>query len=120
MLNLLREHTVEVLGLVVETKVDQDTSMLQFWDRIMPEKKTHEVCQMSKYVTRCVQEKDIDCLVDLGSGKAYLSQVLATLYNIPVVAIDSQEVNTRGAKNREKNLRTKWEGLRVRAVERME
>jgi len=109
---------MEALCLVSEE--DSETSMLDFWDKIMSEKKTHEVCQMTKFVSKKVKEKDIGCLVDLGSGKAYLSQVLATMHNIPVLAIDSKEGNTKGAEIRDKNLKTKWEGLRIRAQERME
>eukprot|EP00092_Neocalanus_flemingeri_P028451 GFUD01030893.1.p1 GENE.GFUD01030893.1~~GFUD01030893.1.p1 ORF type:complete len:480 (+),score=169.01 GFUD01030893.1:127-1566(+) len=120
MLDQLRRHTLEVLDLVKDSNLEMDTSMLEFWDKIMPEKKTHEVCQMSKLVIKSVKNNNIGCLVDLGSGKAYLSQVLATLHSIPVVAIDSQEGNTRGAEIREKNLKVKWQGLKVRAVERME
>jgi hypothetical protein len=120
MLDQLRNHSMEALGLVRDIKYDEDPSMLEFWDKIMSEKKTHEVCEMTKFVARDVRDCDISCLVDLGSGKAYLSQVLATLHSIPVLAIDSQEGNTRGAEIREKNLKTKWEGLKVRAVDRME
>jgi hypothetical protein len=58
--------------------------------------------------------------VDLGSGKAYLSQVLSTLYSIPVYAVDSKATNTAGAANRAKNLGRKWTSLQIRAKERAE
>ena len=58
------------------------------------------------------------CAVDLGSGKAYLSQVLSSLYAIPVYAVDSQATNTAGAAGRVNNLNRKWTGLQLRAEER--
>jgi hypothetical protein len=57
-------------------------------------------------------------VVDLGSGKAYLSQVLSTLYFIPVYAVDSKATNTAGAAGRLTNLGRKWTGLQMRATER--
>jgi len=117
-LKKLRQHSLESLGLVTDIQCDEDPGLLEFWDKIMSEKKTHEVCEMSKFVMRYVQKYSIDCLVDLGSGKAYLSQVLSTMHNTPVLAIDSKEGNTKGAEIREKNLKAKWAALEVRAAER--
>ena len=62
----------------------------------------------------------VQSLVDIGSGKGYLSQVLTAWYKIPVLAMDCQEINTKGADRREKNLAERWEGLMVRAEERKE
>merc|ERR1719348_1981775 len=86
----------------------------------MAEKKTHEVDEMSKLVNRMTKLKDVESLVDLGSGKAYLSQVLSSLYKIPVLAIDSRETNTQGAQLRDQKLKSKWNGLASRAAERAE
>ena len=119
----LRGCRMESLGIVSEVDTDlshgeEDVSGLQHWDKIMAEKKTHEVERMSKFVKSLVSRHDISCLVDLGSGKAYLSQVISSLYNIPVLAIDGKETNTQGAQRRERKLQTKWEGLASRAAER--
>merc|ERR1719206_525611 len=78
----------------------------------------HEVCEMAKFVIQNEKNSSFRFLVDLGSGKAYLSQVLSTMHNIPVLAIDSKEGNTRGAEVREKNLKAKWAALEIRATER--
>ena len=119
----LRGCRMESLGIVSEVDTDlghgeEDVSGLQHWDKIMAEKKTHEVERMSKFVKSLVNKHKISCLVDLGSGKAYLSQVISSLYNIPVLAIDGKETNTQGAQRRERKLQTKWEGLASRAAER--
>jgi len=90
----------------------------QHFDKIMPVKKTHEVERMSVVVNNLCINNDTNFLVDLGSGKAYLSQVMCMAYNKNVLAIDSEEINTRGADNRQKNLRAKWNALETRASER--
>ena len=91
---------------------------LEYWDKIMAEKKTHEVEKMSKVIYQQVKNCQLSCLVDLGSGKAYLSQIINSLYKIPVLAIDGKETNTQGAQIRERKLKSKWEGLQSRAAER--
>ena len=113
----LRENRMESLGIVSDYKIDSAEG-LQHWDKIMAEKKTHEVERMSALVHHLVKQHDISCLVDLGSGKAYLSQVINSLYHIPVLAIDGKETNTQGARRREEKLQTKWGGLATRAAER--
>ena len=119
----LRGCRIKSLGIVSdeETDVDheeKDINGLQHWDKIMAEKKTHEVERMSRFVKSLVNKHNISCLVDLGSGKAYLSQVISSLYNIPVLAIDGKETNTQGAQRRERKLQTKWDSLASRAAER--
>ena len=44
--------------------------------------------------------------------------MLNFLHDLPVLAIDSQEVNTKGADNRQKNLSRKWTALEKRAQDR--
>ena len=48
----LRMHTLEMLGLVRNWEETEDeegaVNIVQFLDRIMPQKKMHEVCRMSK------------------------------------------------------------------------
>ena len=118
----LRKHSLELLGLVREVSPGEgeDVDMVQSLDRIMPQKKMHEVCQMSKFVADLTSAHEVASLVDIGSGKGYLSQLLAAWYKIPVLAIDNQMINTEGADRRGKNLAKRWEGLVVRAEERNE
>ena len=48
---------------------------LASYDKIMGEKKTHEVAVMSREVRRLASDGAVEGLIDLGSGKGYLSQV---------------------------------------------
>ena len=116
----LRECRMENLDVVKQTNADamDDVNGLEYWDKIMAAKKTHEVDEMSKLVYQEVKKNNIQSLVDLGSGKAYLSQVMTSLYQVPVLAIDGKETNTKGAQEREKKLKSKWGGLATRAAER--
>lgn len=121
MVTNLRECRMESLGIVSEdiiSREEENVSGLEHWDKIMAEKKTHEVDRMSRFVKKLVTQHNISCLVDLGSGKAYLSQVISSMYNIPVLAIDGKQTNTEGAQKREKKLQSKWDGLASRAAER--
>ena len=95
-----------------------DESSLCNWDRIMTEKKTHEVDRMSQWISNSVSRQTLSSIVDLGSGKAYLSQVLNSLHKIPVLAIDGKASNTKGADTRSKHLQSKWSSLSLRASER--
>jgi len=84
----------------------------------MPEKKTHEVSAMASFVNSLTNTFGVNSLLDIGSGKGYLSQVLAAYYDIPVLAVDSQAINRVGAEKREMNLSKRWNGLQRRAGDR--
>ena len=119
----LKRHSLEELGLVKDwdTPTDDDDykiDTVEFLDKIMPEKKMHEVLLMSKFVSELSACHGVTSLVDMGSGKGYLSQLLSAWYRLPVLALDYQVVNTRGAERRGRNLADRWEGLVVRAGER--
>lgn len=65
-------------------------------NRFMNAKKAYEVDEMSKFVAKLCKKLDIHTIVDIGSGKAYLSAQLSSavfenLFN--VIAIDSSESN---------------------------
>ena len=50
-------------------------SLLDHFDKIMPAKKTHEVARMYTAVVEGSRKTNCSAVVDLGSGKGYLSQV---------------------------------------------
>ena len=125
LVNELRQHTLESLGVVLSTdslysfietcEVKTGTNLKHF-DKFMSDKKMHEVVAMSDVVDRLCTAHSVDRIVDLGSGKAYLSQALtATNKNLHVLAIDSCDINSRSAKNRSERLNKKWDGLKKRA-----
>ena len=102
--------TLEQLNITTDLKSlksgkDDDSSLLAHFDTFMSEKKMHEVLKMSQCVTELCTSHNVKCLVDVGSGKAYLSQVLAAMQQDScLLAIDSQSGNSKGAQKRSKNL----------------
>lgn len=50
-------------------------------------------------------------ILDLGSGKGYLSQYLALQYGLKVIGVDSSHANTESAIKRNGKLLKSWEGL---------
>ena len=50
-------------------------------------------------------------ILDLGSGKGYLSQYLALQYGLNVIGIDSSDSNTQNAAKRNEKLLKAWKGL---------
>ena len=107
--NLIKEIsclTLENLGVVTAKQFnDEDSNILSHFDRFMSHKKMHEVLQMSEFVANLCKRENVTNLVDVGSGKAYLSQVLAAMHKqLDILAIDSQSGNLKGAQKRSANL----------------
>lgn len=50
-------------------------------------------------------------ILDLGSGKGYLSQHLALQYGLNVIGVDSSDSNTQNAAKRNSRLLKSWKGL---------
>ena len=50
-------------------------------------------------------------MVDIGSGKGYLSEQLSLMYHLRVVGVDASNVNTHSAQNRNRKLEKHWSGL---------
>lgn len=73
-------------------------------DQFMSPKKMHEVEVMSKVVALLSQAANVTHIVDIGSGKGYLSSVLALYYKLNVLGLDSSQVNTHGAQARTEKL----------------
>ena len=72
----------------------------------------HEVAILSDSIFGLSKMLSIQRIVDLGSGKGYLSQILATFHSLQILAIDSQEGNTEGSMKRVLNLEVNiWELL---------
>ncbi|KAM9328769.1 putative methyltransferase-like protein 25 [Pholidichthys leucotaenia] len=74
-------------------------------DEFMNSKKSHEVQSMSEVVAclaRCCGAKQV---IDVGSGKGYLSSFLSLQYGLRVFGIDSSSINTHGAQERNRKLK---------------
>ncbi|NXX49194.1 MET25 protein, partial [Tricholaema leucomelas] len=83
-------------------------------DEFMNNKKSHEVQIMSELVDNIANYCGIKQVIDLGSGKGYLSSFLSMQYNLQVYGIDSSDTNTNGAHERNRKLKKHWKAYRSR------
>ncbi|KAG5267997.1 hypothetical protein AALO_G00228290 [Alosa alosa] len=74
-------------------------------DEFMNCKKAHEVQAMSEVVALLAQHCRVKQVIDVGSGKGYLSTHLSMLYELQVFGIDSSSTNTHGAQERSRKLK---------------
>ncbi|XP_033918747.1 probable methyltransferase-like protein 25 isoform X1 [Melopsittacus undulatus] len=83
-------------------------------DEFMNNKKSHEVQVMSELVVNIANYCDIKQVIDIGSGKGYLSSFLSMQYNLKVYGIDSSNINTNGAHERNRKLKKHWKAYQSR------
>ncbi|KFO90381.1 Methyltransferase-like 25, partial [Buceros rhinoceros silvestris] len=91
----------------------QGTSGIQT-DEFMNNKKSHEVQVMSELVGNIANYCGIMQVIDIGSGKGYLSSFLSMQYNLKVYGIDSSNTNTNGAHERNRKLKKHWRAYQSR------
>nr|XP_020633467.1 methyltransferase-like protein 25 isoform X1 [Pogona vitticeps] len=84
-------------------------------DDFMNNKKSHEVQLMSELVDGITKYCGLNQVIDLGSGKGYLSSFLSLQYNLKVYGIDSSNTNTHGANERNRKLKKHWKAYQRRA-----
>jgi len=105
-----RDHTLTALGVAIvkpslsDSLVSPEAALLAHVDRIMGLKKSHEVAAFAAFIDNWSRTSSVSTLVDMGSGKGYLGQIMSSLLGYRVLAVDAREVNTRGANKRGKNL----------------
>lgn len=61
-------------------------------------KKIHEVERMTPVIKKIAKDHQVESIVDLGAGQGYLSRSIAFQSNLKVLAVDSSEIQTCGAK----------------------
>uniref|UniRef100_A0A8B9NS06 Methyltransferase like 25 n=1 Tax=Accipiter nisus TaxID=211598 RepID=A0A8B9NS06_9AVES len=83
-------------------------------DEFMNNKKSHEVQVMSELVDNIANYCGIKQVIDIGSGKGYLSSFLSMQYNLKVYGIDSSNSNTNGAHERNRKLKKHWRAYQSR------
>ncbi|XP_063252472.1 probable methyltransferase-like protein 25 isoform X2 [Prinia subflava] len=88
-------------------------------DEFMNNKKSHEVQVMSELVDSIANYCGIKQVIDIGSGKGYLSSFLSMQYNLKVYGIDSSSSNTNGAHERNKKLKKHWKAYQSRGRENL-
>ncbi|KAM7057303.1 putative methyltransferase-like protein 25 isoform 2-T2 [Acridotheres tristis] len=86
-------------------------------DEFMNNKKSHEVQVMSELVDGIANYCGIKQVIDIGSGKGYLSSFLSMQYNLKVYGIDSSSSNTNGAHERNRKLKKHWRAYQSRGKE---
>ncbi|KAK4293153.1 hypothetical protein Pmani_034130 [Petrolisthes manimaculis] len=87
---------------------------------VMSEKKSHEVEVMSQVIAQLAKGCDVNWIVDLGSGRGYLSSSMVLQYGINVVAIDSSQINTNSGLVRNRKLQRHWINLKKAEQDRMD
>lgn len=103
------EQMVEALNRKAQPKSGMKT------DDFMNDKKSHEVQLMSELVNGIASYCGLKQVIDLGSGKGYLSSFLSMQYNLKVYGIDSSNTNTHGANERNRKLKKHWQAYQSRA-----
>ncbi|XP_056372285.1 probable methyltransferase-like protein 25 isoform X2 [Oenanthe melanoleuca] len=88
-------------------------------DEFMNNKKSHEVQMMSELVDSIANYCGIKQVIDIGSGKGYLSSFLSMQYNLKVYGIDSSSSNTNGAHERNRKLKKHWRAYQSRGKENL-
>ena len=71
---------------------------------------TLQVCCSTYKIKYCTLQ-----VLDLGSGKGYLSECLSLQYRLRVIGIDSSPGNTENAKKRNAKVQRMWPGLQSKA-----
>ncbi|KAM9230742.1 putative methyltransferase-like protein 25 [Dugong dugon] len=84
-------------------------------DEFMNMKKSHEVHTMSELISSIADFCGIKQVIDLGSGKGYLSSFLSLKYGLKVYGIDSSHINTHGAEERNRKLKKHWRVYHTRS-----
>ncbi|XP_049616570.1 probable methyltransferase-like protein 25 [Syngnathus scovelli] len=96
LLEALRQKPME-LG--AETGVELEP------DEFMNTKKSHEVQSMAEVVDCLAKCCGVKQVIDVGSGKGYLSSFLSLQHGLRVFGIDSSSTNTHGAQERNRKLK---------------
>ncbi|XP_020604835.1 methyltransferase-like protein 25 isoform X2 [Orbicella faveolata] len=96
---------------VKDQKEFTSENRVDFISHIMTPKKSYEVDVMSDVINRLVKQFQVTKILDLGSGKGYLSQHLALQYGLNVIGVDSSHSNTQNAAKRNGRLLKAWKGL---------
>ncbi|XP_038636165.1 methyltransferase-like protein 25 isoform X1 [Scyliorhinus canicula] len=87
---------------------DKQKDMFLKTSTFMSSKKSHEVEVMSEVIACIAKYCNIQQVIDIGSGKGYLSSYLSMQYGLTVYGVDSSSTNTSGANERNRKLKRYW------------
>uniref|UniRef100_A0A8C4IDN8 Methyltransferase like 25 n=1 Tax=Dicentrarchus labrax TaxID=13489 RepID=A0A8C4IDN8_DICLA len=113
LLQAAKAHSIPGLGVCMSRdellqalrEKGEDTGAVLEPDEFMNSKKSHEVQCMSEVVACLAQRCGVKQVIDVGSGKGYLSSFLSLQYGLRVYGIDSSSTNTHGAQERNRKLK---------------
>ncbi|RDD45848.1 Methyltransferase-like protein 25 [Trichoplax sp. H2] len=83
----------------------------KFINHCMKPKKCHEVERLSCAIAMLLKQHHVSKVLDIGSGKGYLSEYMALNYNVEVLGIDNLEEHTESAMKRNKKLLKLWPSI---------
>lgn len=98
------EQLLTALRVNKEQRTGENVKAIQF----MNTKKSHEVQAMAELICSIADYCGLKQIIDVGSGKGYLSSFLSLKYGLDVYGIDSSHTNTHGAKERNRKLKKHW------------
>uniref|UniRef100_A0A8C8TIA0 Methyltransferase like 25 n=1 Tax=Peromyscus maniculatus bairdii TaxID=230844 RepID=A0A8C8TIA0_PERMB len=98
------EQLLTALRVNKEQRTGENVKAIKF----MNTKKSHEVQAMSELICSIADYYGLKQIIDVGSGKGYLSSFLSLKYGLNVYGIDSSNTNTHGAKERNRKLKKHW------------
>lgn len=98
------EQLLTALQVNSKQRIDENVKAIEF----MNTKKSHEVQAMSELICSIADYCGLKQIIDVGSGKGYLSSFLSLKYGLNVYGIDSSNTNTHGAKERNRKLKKHW------------
>ncbi|XP_052021154.1 probable methyltransferase-like protein 25 isoform X2 [Apodemus sylvaticus] len=98
------EQLLTALRVTKKQRIDENVKAIEF----MNTKKSHEVQAMSELICSVADYCGLKQIIDVGSGKGYLSSFLSLKYGLNVYGIDSSNTNTDGAKERNRKLKKHW------------
>ncbi|XP_060233958.1 probable methyltransferase-like protein 25 isoform X2 [Meriones unguiculatus] len=98
------EELLTALRVNKKQRIGENVKATQF----MNTKKSHEVQAMSELISSIADYCGLKQIIDVGSGKGYLSSFLSLKYGLNVYGIDSSNTNTHGAKERNRKLKKHW------------
>ncbi|XP_067855561.1 methyltransferase-like protein 25 isoform X1 [Heptranchias perlo] len=114
-MRVTQDHSLPNLGvctllddLLQEVWGDKQKDMFLKTSTFMNTKKSHEVEVMSEVIACFAKYCNIKQVIDIGSGKGYLSSYLSMQYGLNVYGIDSSSTNTSGANERNRKLKRYW------------
>ncbi|XP_013382152.1 methyltransferase-like protein 25 [Lingula anatina] len=117
------QHSLGYLGVLEDINhiVESETSNAgEAGDHFIPfgmsDKKSHEVQVMARTCSQLALRHGISKFVDIGSGKGYLSETLSMEYSLCGIGIDSSDINTNGAQDRNRKLEKYWSGMKRNAT----